>query len=171
MSSAIKEGAYFVPIAGPASIVCAKTIPSFGRRRFRANVIAGQTSLIPTVGIDLVVVCAQDVDEAVVYELTKQLFIAFPRLSGVEAGAPVSERRRGRRRHRFRCIRARRGTFESASYRGDAIRAAVRPARQPMAGRRCLRVSGRARLDWLSRDFPSGNRPPDKWRRGAPTPQ
>jgi uncharacterized protein len=49
------------------------------------NVIAGQTSPIPTVGIDMVVVCAADVDEALVYELTKQLFIAFPRLSGVEA--------------------------------------------------------------------------------------
>jgi TRAP-type uncharacterized transport system substrate-binding protein len=50
------------------------------------NVIAGQTSLIPTVGVDMVVVCALDLDEALIYELTKQLFIAFPRLSGVEAG-------------------------------------------------------------------------------------
>jgi hypothetical protein len=86
MSSAIREGAYFVPITGPAVDRLRENNPFVRATTIPRNVIAGQTSLIPTVGVDMVVVCAQDLDEAVVYELTKQLFIAFPRLSGVEAG-------------------------------------------------------------------------------------
>jgi uncharacterized protein len=86
MSSAIKDGAYFVPIAGPPVDRLRQANPFVRATTIPRNVIAGQTTLIPTVGIDMVVVCADDVDEALVYELTKQLFIAFPRLSGVEAG-------------------------------------------------------------------------------------
>lgn len=86
MSSAIKDGAYFVPIAGPAVDRLRETNPFIRVTTIPRNVIAGQTSVIPTVGVDMVVVCARDLDETLVYELTKQLFIAFPRLSGVEAG-------------------------------------------------------------------------------------
>jgi len=86
MSSAIKDGAYFVPIVGPAIDRLREKNPFVRATTIPRNVIPGQSSVIPTVGIDLVVVCALDVDEALVYELTKQLFIAFPRLSGVEAG-------------------------------------------------------------------------------------
>jgi TRAP transporter TAXI family solute receptor len=86
MASAIKDGAYFVPIAGPAVDRLRETHPFVRVTAIPRNVIAGQTSVIPTIGVDMVVVCAQDLDEALVYELTKQLFIAFPRLSGVEAG-------------------------------------------------------------------------------------
>jgi TRAP transporter TAXI family solute receptor len=86
MSSAIKDGAYFVPITGPAVDRLRETHPFVRVTAIPRNVIAGQTSVIPTIGVDMVVVCAGDLDEALVYELTKQLFIAFPRLSGVEAG-------------------------------------------------------------------------------------
>jgi TRAP transporter TAXI family solute receptor len=85
MSSAIKDGAYFIPISGP-SVDRLRANNPFGRlTTIPRNVLPGQTGIIPTVGVDMVVVCGLDVDEALVYELTKQLFIAFPRLSGVEA--------------------------------------------------------------------------------------
>lgn len=86
ISSAIKDGAYFIPIAGPAVDRLRETYPFFRVTTIPRNLIAGQTSLISTVGVDMVVVCALDLDEALVYELTKQLFIALPRLSGIEAG-------------------------------------------------------------------------------------
>jgi hypothetical protein len=86
MSSAIKDGAYFLPITGPAVDRLRENNPFVRATTIPRNVIPGQTTLIPTVGVDMVVVCALDVDEALVYELTKQLFVAFPRLSGVEAG-------------------------------------------------------------------------------------
>ena len=85
MSSAIKDGAYFVPIAGPPVDRLRARNPFVRATTIPRNVLPGQTSIIPTVGVDMVVICAMDVDESLVYELTKQLFIAFPRLSGVEA--------------------------------------------------------------------------------------
>jgi hypothetical protein len=63
MSSAIKDGAFCTDRGLHRS--------SARRIRSLATTIpqrdSGQTSLIPTVGIDIVVVCALDVDEALVY--------------------------------------------------------------------------------------------------------
>ncbi len=59
MSSAIKDGAYFVPIAGPAVDRLRETNPFVRATTIPRNVIAGQTSVIPTVGVDMVVVCAR----------------------------------------------------------------------------------------------------------------
>jgi TRAP transporter TAXI family solute receptor len=46
---------------------------------------AGQEHPVRTVGMDVLVVCRSDLSEAVVYEATKHLFIAYPSLSNVEA--------------------------------------------------------------------------------------
>jgi TRAP-type uncharacterized transport system substrate-binding protein len=62
MSTAIKDGAYFVPIAGPAIDRLREANPFVRATTIPRNVIPGQTSLIPTVGVDMVVVCALDVD-------------------------------------------------------------------------------------------------------------
>jgi TRAP transporter TAXI family solute receptor len=80
----VREGAYFVPISGPAVQTMRERNPFIRLTAIPRNTIAGQTSIIPTIGLDMVVVCGLDIDESLVYELTKQLFIAFPRLSGVE---------------------------------------------------------------------------------------
>jgi uncharacterized protein len=85
MSSAIQDGAYFIPISGPGVDRLREGYPFVRLTTIPRNVLPGQTSIIPTVGIDMIVVCGLDVDESIVYEVTKQLFIAFPRLSGVEA--------------------------------------------------------------------------------------
>jgi uncharacterized protein len=85
IASAIKDGAYFIPIAGPAVDRLRENNPFVRLTTIPRNVLPGQTSIISTVGVDMVVVCGLDVDEELIYELTKQLFIAFPRLSGVEA--------------------------------------------------------------------------------------
>jgi uncharacterized protein len=81
----VREGAYFIPISGPTLQRLRERNPFVRLTTIPRNTIDGQTSLIPTIGIDMVVVCALDVDESTVYELTRQLFIAFPRLSSVEA--------------------------------------------------------------------------------------
>ena len=41
--------------------------------------------IVPTVGIDMMIVCRRDMDEALVYRLTRELFEVFPRLARVEA--------------------------------------------------------------------------------------
>ena len=81
----VREGAYFIPIAGPNLQHLRERNPFVRLTTIPRNTIDGQTSIIPTIGIDMVVVCGRDLDESLVYELTKQLFIAFPRLSSVEA--------------------------------------------------------------------------------------
>lgn len=46
-----------------------------------AGTYAGQTTSTRTVGVQQILVCRRDLDERVVYELTKQLFAVLPRVS------------------------------------------------------------------------------------------
>ena len=48
-----------------------------------AGTYPGQTTSIRTIGVQNLLLCRRDLDEAVVYELTKQLFVALPRLSSI----------------------------------------------------------------------------------------
>lgn len=50
-----------------------------------AGTYPGQTTSIRTIGVQNLLVCRRDLAEAVVYELTKQLFVALPRLSSIVA--------------------------------------------------------------------------------------
>ena len=83
--ASVKEGAYFIPISGPMVQRLTERNPFVRLTTIPRNVIDGQTSIIPTIGLDMVVVCSLDVSEETIYEATKQLFVAFPRLSSVEA--------------------------------------------------------------------------------------
>ena len=85
MSAVIREGAYIVPIEGPPVEKLRRENPFVRVVAFRATSTPGQDRIFPTLGIDMVVVCREDLDESLVYALTAQLFEAFPRLSGVEA--------------------------------------------------------------------------------------
>lgn len=83
--SAIKEGAYLIPIEGPALERLRWNNPFVRVATIPRDIYPGQNALIPTVGIDMVVLCRADLDESIVYELTTQLFNAYPQLAGVEA--------------------------------------------------------------------------------------
>ena len=83
--SAIRQGAYLVPIAGPPIERLRRDHPFVRLARIPRDVYPGQNRIIPTVGVDMVVLCRRDLDESIVYDLTAQLFNAFPRLSNVEA--------------------------------------------------------------------------------------
>ena len=48
-----------------------------------ANTYPGQTASIRTVGVQHVLVCRRDLTEGAVYELTKQLFVALPKLASI----------------------------------------------------------------------------------------
>jgi TRAP transporter TAXI family solute receptor len=45
----------------------------------------GQPRPVVTVGMDVLVICRSDLDEALVHDAIKELFVVYPRLSGVEA--------------------------------------------------------------------------------------
>jgi TRAP transporter TAXI family solute receptor len=83
--SAIREGAYLIPVAGPPADRLRREHPFVRVATIPREVYPGQDRILPTVGIDMVVLCRRDLDDAIVYQLTAQLFSAYPRLSGVEA--------------------------------------------------------------------------------------
>jgi len=85
LAPVMREGAYLVPIQGAAVERLREQNPFVRLTTIPRNVLPGQDRILPTIGIDVMVVCRDELDESMVYELTKQLFIAFPRLSGVEA--------------------------------------------------------------------------------------
>ncbi|MEO8071532.1 MAG: TAXI family TRAP transporter solute-binding subunit [Acidobacteriota bacterium] len=83
--SAIKEGAYLIPIEGEPLERLRWNNPFVRLATIPRDIYPGQNQMIPTVGIDMVVLCRRDLDESIVYDVTAQLFNAYPRLSGVEA--------------------------------------------------------------------------------------
>ena len=81
----IREGAYLIPIEGLAIDQLRRRHPFVRATAIPRNIYPGQDRVIPTIGLDMVIVCRRDLDEAVVHDLAQQLFDTFPRLSGVEA--------------------------------------------------------------------------------------
>lgn len=83
--AAIKNGAYLIPIDGPPLDKLRWDNPFVRLATIPRDIYPGQNQVIPTVGIDMVLLCRRDLDESIVFEVTQQLFNAYPRLSGVEA--------------------------------------------------------------------------------------
>jgi uncharacterized protein len=83
--SVIRNGAYLVPIDGPAVDELRREAPFVRRVMIPRDIYPGQDQIIPTVGIDMVIVCRRDLPESLVYQLTEQLFNVFPRLARIEA--------------------------------------------------------------------------------------
>ncbi|MFN7917787.1 MAG: TAXI family TRAP transporter solute-binding subunit [Vicinamibacterales bacterium] len=78
-------GAYLVPIDGPAVEQTRRDSPFVRVVMIPRDIYPGQDKIVPTVGIDLMIVCRRDLDDALVYRLTRELFEVFPRLARVEA--------------------------------------------------------------------------------------
>ncbi|MEQ1728073.1 MAG: TAXI family TRAP transporter solute-binding subunit [Vicinamibacterales bacterium] len=78
-------GAYLVPIEGPPVEQLRRESPFVRVVMIPRDIYPGQDRIVPTVGIDMLIVCRRDLDEQVVYKLAEQLFAVFPRLARVEA--------------------------------------------------------------------------------------
>ncbi len=78
-------GAYLVPIDGPPVEQLRRESPFVRVVMIPRDIYPGQNRIVPTVGIDMLIVCRRDLDEQIVYTLTEQLFAVFPRLARVEA--------------------------------------------------------------------------------------
>jgi TRAP transporter TAXI family solute receptor len=83
--AAIKDGAYLIPIEGPPLEQLRWNNPFVRLATIPRDIYPGQNRVIPTVGIDMVVLCRRDLDETLVHALTTELFNAYPQLSMVEA--------------------------------------------------------------------------------------
>ena len=78
-------GAYLLPIDGPAVDRMRRESPFVRVVMIPRDIYPGQDKIVPTVGIDMMIVCRRDLDDALVYRLTRELFEVFPRLARVEA--------------------------------------------------------------------------------------
>ena len=78
-------GAYLVPIDGPPVEQLRRESPFVRVVMIPRDIYPGQDRIVPTVGIDMRIVCRRDLDEPIVYALAEQLFAVFPRLARVEA--------------------------------------------------------------------------------------
>ena len=81
----IRDGAYLVPIEGPPVEQLRRESPFVRVVMIPRDIYPGQDKIIPTVGIDMLIVCRRDLDEQLAYRITEQLFNVFPRLARVEA--------------------------------------------------------------------------------------
>jgi len=84
-AAAVRAGAYFIPIDGPAVERLRWNNPFVRTASIPRGTFPGQDHIIPTVGIDMVVLCHRDLDESLVFQLTRLLFEAYPRLADIEA--------------------------------------------------------------------------------------
>ena len=78
-------GAYLLPIGGPPVERLRRDSPFVRVVMIPRDIYPGQDQIVPTVGIDMMIVCRRDLDEALVYRLADQLFAVFPRLARIEA--------------------------------------------------------------------------------------
>jgi TRAP transporter TAXI family solute receptor len=83
--AAIKAGAYLLPIEGPIVASLRQENPFIRVVTIPPNIYPGQTRLVPTIGIEMVVICRQGLSEQIVHDATVQLFEVYPRLASVEA--------------------------------------------------------------------------------------
>lgn len=78
-------GAYLLPIDGPPVEQLRRESPFVRVVMIPRDIYPGQDRVVPTVGIDMLIVCRRDLDDQVAYRLAEQLFAVFPRLARVEA--------------------------------------------------------------------------------------
>jgi len=81
---ATEAGARLLPIAGPAVDRLRRDSPFVHLTTIPENTYRGQPSRIHTIGIDSVLICRSDLDDSVVYQLTKQFFDTLPSLVPAE---------------------------------------------------------------------------------------
>jgi TRAP transporter TAXI family solute receptor len=81
VTQATREGARLVPIAGPAIERLRHEYPFLRVTVIPRDTYPGGSQTIRTIGVDSLLVCRRDLDETLVYDLTRRFFEALPSLS------------------------------------------------------------------------------------------
>jgi len=82
LQRAIGSGARLVPIEGPPVENLRREYPFLKLTTISRSMYPGLPASVHTVGVNGVLICRSDLDEHLVYELTKQLFVSLEMLSG-----------------------------------------------------------------------------------------
>jgi TRAP transporter TAXI family solute receptor len=80
VSLSMKSGARLIPLDGPAIDRLRREYAFIRPVSIPAGTYEGQADVLHTVGVDLVLICRSDLDEQLVYELTKAHLNALPRV-------------------------------------------------------------------------------------------
>jgi len=83
--AAISAGARLISIDGAPVDRLRRERPFVRVVAIPRGIYPGQDRIVPTVGVEMVVLCRRELDAALVYALTARLFDAVPRLVGIEA--------------------------------------------------------------------------------------
>ena len=83
--AAIRAGARLIPIDGQPVERLRRDYPFVRVVAIPRGIYPGQDQVVPTVGLDMVVLCRRDLDAESVYDMTSLMFEVFPRLVGIEA--------------------------------------------------------------------------------------
>lgn len=85
MRTAISDGSHLSAIEGEPVQALRRDLPFVRNVIVPRDIYPGQDRLVPTVGLDILIVCRRDLDEALVFRLTDQLFKVLPLIAGTEA--------------------------------------------------------------------------------------
>ena len=85
MRTAVSDGAHLSPIEGEPVQTLRRDLPFVRNVIVPRDIYPGQDRLVPTVGLDILIVCRRDLDETLVFRLTEQLFRVLPLIAGSEA--------------------------------------------------------------------------------------
>ena len=79
--AAAARGGHLVPISGPPIDRLLREYPFLQRSVIPRGIYAGQAASVHTIGVDSVLLCRSDLDEALVHDLTARLFDVLPALA------------------------------------------------------------------------------------------
>ena len=80
VSDAMRNGARLIPIDGSPVERLTREYPFLRRVVIPANTYPGQTDPIRTIAVDRLLVCRSDLDDALVYAMTRRLLESLPRM-------------------------------------------------------------------------------------------
>jgi TRAP transporter TAXI family solute receptor len=84
ITTATDAGVRILPLDGPAVAVLRERYPFLRPAAIRGGTYRGHPSLVPTIGVDHLLICRASLDAAVVYEITKRLVESLPSLVALD---------------------------------------------------------------------------------------
>jgi TRAP transporter TAXI family solute receptor len=80
VATAVAKGARLLPIEGDPVRALRREYPFFRLARIPNGTYAHHTTPVRTIGLDTIIVCRRDLDEAIAYELTRRFVAAVPQI-------------------------------------------------------------------------------------------
>jgi len=84
ITASTEAGSRILPLEGPAITALREQYPFLRPVALRAGTYPGHPSVLPTIGVDYLLICRADLSVSVVYEITKRLIDSLPSLGSID---------------------------------------------------------------------------------------